>query len=716
MNKRKHIKFDIIASIAVLFWAFLSCLTITTADEPKPPELKRIDLEVRVIEPSGKPVSGAVVQVWKRHDLKQLNIPERSDPIQIGDKNEIRTGDDGRAKFSISLLVIPANFPMWKNSIFLTASAEKHLVCRGGPIDSAASDRWEATLILRRFMNVEGRVIDQQGRPVPEATVFHTGNASPRVEVKTDAQGRLHLEGLPEGKAPVFVAHPKFHFHGQLVDTSSAPQDFKLLGIDQTPPAMTTLPPLLSREEELKLARKIIVPLWEEAMQSTNESKKEQLSEYYVKLDPWHVYAEVEKQLSKNDRIRFFWINLPFLYPADPEEALAVFESLDTWKSTKTYALTLTVRESLGISRKQKLELLDRAVMYARTIPEPNDRVEGLSSIALALFDLGKVDEAKTIVEELKPLALKLSPKEDYNICAPAGEAISLFDLAAGVRLVEGVPDNDCRMESLFNIAKRIAARNPAEAERIVADAFNAQITKSKKEYQDNNNREWPDEEKYSVLCYYETLIAPICYRMASTDPDRAERIALKLQYPCPRAFCLGVIAEALTKTDKVKAKKLILQSYEILAAASANPRRYWWGWHSMPIIAAALLPIVEEIDPALVAECMWQAVSFRLYRPADDFIINMEPEHNDARMAHLLARYDRALASAIFPPVNIIGIPPIYTYWSSTSIFVFIDPEQILPFLSKDSSIRFYEVLNMVDTLLMEPSRHWDEMSLPYK
>ena len=200
-------------------------------------------------------------------------------------------------------------------------------------------------------------------------------------------------------------------------------------------------------------------------------------------------------------------------------------------------------------------------------------------------------------------------------------------------------------MESLFIIANRIAAQNPSEAERIVADAFDAQIAKSEKEYKDNNNREWPEDEKFSALCYYETANCADLLPDGRHDPDRAERIALKLRYPCQRAFCLGVIAEALTKTDKVKAKKLILQSYAILAEASVNPRRYWWGWNSMPIIAAELLPIVEEIDPSLVPQCMWQAVSFRLYRPADDFIIDMTPENNDANLAFLLVRYDRALA-----------------------------------------------------------------------
>ena len=70
-------------------------------------------------------------------------------------------------------------------------------------------------------MSVEGHVVDQQGRPVADATVFHTGNATPRTEVKTDAQGHFRLDGLPEGKPPIFVTHPAYHFHGQLVDASA---------------------------------------------------------------------------------------------------------------------------------------------------------------------------------------------------------------------------------------------------------------------------------------------------------------------------------------------------------------------------------------------------------------------------------------------------------------------------------------------------------------
>jgi hypothetical protein len=135
-----------------------------------------------------------------------------------------------------------------------------------------------------------------------------------------------------------------------------------------------------------------------------------------------------------------------------------------------------------------------------------------------------------------------------------------------------------------------------------------------------------------------------------------------------------------------------------------------------MPIIAAELLPIVEEIDPALVPQCMWQSVSFRLYRPVDDFIIDMTPENNDANLAILLARYNRALALAMCPAVDIIAVPPIHNYWSSSAILVFTNSEQILPSLGKDSSAHFYEVLNIVNTLVMEPSHRWDDLIISYK
>ena len=609
MNKRNPIRIALVVPIAFLFWTFLFRPAMTAENKSQPPEPKRVDLQVQVADPSGTPIAGAVIRVWKMPETRPLEWPLRGEPVLIADQNEILTSDDGKAVFSISAPATAAS--SWKPpSLFsVTASAENYLVARSGGIGTADSDHFELTLTLRRLVNIDGRVTDQQGRPVAEAAVFHTGNASPRVEAKTDAQGRFHLQNLPEGMSPVFVTHPDYHFHGQLVDTAAASQEFKLLGKDQTPAPLATLPPQLSRQQELDLAKQIIVPLWEAAMKSKNKSQKTSYSVWYAQLDPWYVYGEVEKRLGNNEKNSFIIQAFRLLYPADPEEAMALLESLDI---PKTLTLIRTAQEALDLSREQKLDLLNRAIMYSRSSQDPIDRVDYLSSIASTLYALDQVDDAKKIVEELKPSIQKLTPKENAHACAVGGAAISLFELQDGLRIVRSVPDDFYRMLILFRIARRLAPKDPAEAERIIDESLDDIIAKAEKASQDAYQREMPESDKQMLLNYYECRTAQVCYYMAPADADRAERIALKVRNPYQRAYCLGMAAKALAAADKTKAKKLILHSYEILAEASAKPQRYWLSWESSPLrTAGALLPVVEQIDPALVSECIWQCDLF---------------------------------------------------------------------------------------------------------
>jgi len=632
--------------------------------------------------------------------------------VLIADKKEILTGDDGKAIFSIFAPAMAATSSKPASAFSLTASAENYLVARSGPIGTADNDHFELTLTLRRLVNIDGRVIDQQGRPVVDATVFHTGNASPRVEAKTDAQGRFHLQNLPEGTAPVFVTHPDYHFHGQLVDTADASQEFKLFGKDQTPAPLATLPPPLSRQQELDLAKQIIVPLWEDAMKSENKSQIISYSVWYAQLDPWYVFGEVEKRLSNNEKNSFVIQAFHLLYPADPEEAMALLESLNI---PKNLTLIRTAQEALDLSREQKLDLLNRAIMYSRSIQDPIDRVYYLSLIAPSFYALDQVDDAKKIVEELKPSIQKLTPKENTLACAVGGAAISLFELQAGLQIVRSVSDNNYRMPILFHIARRLAPKDPAEAERIINDSLDDIMVKADKAFQDAYQREMPESDKQSMFNYYECRTAQVCYSMAPADADRAERIALKVRNPYQRAYCLGMAAKALAAADKAKAKNLILHSYEILAEASANPQRYWLGWYSSPLrTAGALLPVVEQIDPALLPECIWQSVSFRLYRPADDFMIGMEPESEDAFLAMYLTRYDHSLAAAIFPKATTINPPPKKVYLPAEA-WIFIDPEQILTSLGENSSLHLNDKKNIVALLSLNPSRRWDAMTSQY-
>ena len=68
---------------------------------------------------------------------------------------------------------------------------------------------------------------------------------------------------------------------------------------------------------------------------------------------------------------------------------------------------------------------------------------------------------------------------------------------------------------------------------------------------------------------------------------------------------------------------------------------------HDPASVAAALLPVAERIDPKLVPELFWRAVS--LHAPTA-----VAETRSEAVFAMLLARYDRAVALTFFEPLAV--------------------------------------------------------------
>jgi hypothetical protein len=698
----------------------LCCSSSQAADkEQKPAEQKPLHVKVRAVDASGTPMTGALIATWQCGEGRDWWEVK---PIAANGGKELRTGRDGRAALLFTLPPNPANYHGPRTAFCLTAQAEGYLVARSGRIDPAPGDHFEVAFTLRRLLSVAGRVIDQQGRPIAGATVFHTGNATLRTEVKTDGQGRFRLDGLPEEKSPLFVTHPGYHFHGQLVDTAAKWQELKLLAADQTPAPLRTLPPLRSREEELKVARRVILPLWQAAMKSAAEGAKESYAECCAEFDPWGTYDYVNAHFSKQVKNSFVTRELPLLYAADPEEALALLESLDTWEYMKAYALLGTIRDAPGLSRRQKLDLLDRAAQHAKAATaDPEERVYRLSSVALWLFKLGKEEEARKTVAIVTPLAKQFSPKAHAALCTAAGEAISLFDLPAGVRLVQRAESegDDCYwLPAVFHIAGRIAAGQPAEAERMVAEALDADRVGGIKRYRADHQRDPRDEDLARIIGWSEMRLPSVCYRMASADADRAERMARRVHNPRLRAYALGLIAKALTPRDKPRARRLIVQAYDILTEDCRNhPRCLALDAGVAATVAAALLPVVEEIDPTLVGPCTWRAVSYRLHRSADQFLATLDPEYNDAALAVFVARYDRGLAAALVPSVDAIVTPgqdsaAFYRILPLT----FVDLDKALEELRSDWLAHDGETpLRIVGLLSIESPRRWDAYAMNY-
>ena len=98
------------------------------------------------------------------------------------------------------------------------------------------------------------------------------------------------------------------------------------------------------------------------------------------------------------------------------------------------------------------------------------------------------------------------------------------IDFDAAVNLVRGLKDVSEFNRHVGNMAHELGAKRPDDAIRLLR-----MLKKGKQ-------NEFSSFDQYAVR---------VCYRMASSDLEKAERLALEIGYPENRAYALGVMAAA---------------------------------------------------------------------------------------------------------------------------------------------------------------------------
>ena len=212
----------------------------------------------------------------------------------------------------------------------------------------------------------------------------------------------------------------------------------------------------------------------------------------------------------------------------------------------------------------------------------------------------------------------------------------------------------------LWNIAFRLAADNPAEAERVM-----------------NMAPEQPGKSWFPPA---------IAWKMAQNDPARARRLVDESQRDRDEpqdylSLALGLKTcdpaaadEAFRKAITLAPKKLIRtrRASEGSASEPSLARRVSMckdaklscrgnmegmdrlmkegaEYSAMQGIRGVWLPLVEQIDSALVPEIFWRAVATRppIGNPRSLF------DESPSKLAMLLGWYDREVAAAVFEPVR---------------------------------------------------------------
>lgn len=598
-----------------------------------------IALSGRVVTASGKPAVDVPVELWVMQHLPEGHI-STFERVEFDGNLEIRTDAEGR-------FVTPRELD--RESVHQARVALPGGEPAGTPGFSAAfaNSTELPELVVRRTILLAGRVGDQQGKPVADAVVFQSGDARQRVQATTDAEGRFHLPDVMADPTFVFVRKPGFRFFGEQVEADEGAIVLKLTKTDERAEPLTTLPRVLPRDERLALARRLLQPCLTK-IDLNNEREGPRLFEAWAHVDPADMLARLAKTPPKNPFFAGYLRRAAAqaLAAEDADEALALIETIDdTGFRSMSY---LDVVDSLGDDqRQQKLELLRQASVVVRQMADPAMRVHQLGGTAERFLDLGQREEAEKLLREGEKLAKQLPVDAFGGYTRGAfAEELGQIDLPAALELMKGLTDVGEFDRHHGNLAHELAAKQPAEAERLLSMLHTA-------------------KESSRIADAADLWGVRVCYRMAPVDLPRARAIADRMANPYLKARAYGVMAQAIAKQDPTSAAELIARAFDVLqtlvdaresavpgAAGSPAAIDSFNGLYSAASLAGALLPAVEAVDPMLVPEYLWRAVSFRMPRAGDQQQLPLADQAN-AALAMMLARYDCATATAILRPIE---------------------------------------------------------------
>ena len=176
----------------------------------------------RVLDSAGNPVDGAQVRLHSQTRGPQGNV-WRADPVVFGDRSVLRTDKEGRFQTPSK---VPSG-PEYEATVTARGAPPGRtgwLKTSGGPAAGFAD------VLLHRIRTVEGAVHDREGRPIPGASVFQSGDGPIRTRTVTDLHGHFRLPGVIAGKVILFARKDGFRFHGQAVDTEKGAADLGLAG------------------------------------------------------------------------------------------------------------------------------------------------------------------------------------------------------------------------------------------------------------------------------------------------------------------------------------------------------------------------------------------------------------------------------------------------------------------------------------------------------
>lgn len=616
------------SSVRRLAWLVTTSLAITSI-------ANAAVLTGRVVDSAGRPVAGAEVRIWQK--LPAVDGRGVSDqPVEFDGVDTLIT--DAEGKFTSPDVL------MGEAMARMVVEAHGTLAERSGWIEIPNGATVVAPeIVLRRLRAVLGEVRDRKGRPVERAIVFNSGDGHRRVETRTGRSGKFFLDGVPEGPLFLFVEKPGYRFTGKHLPAGQSEAAFMLAAVDEAVEPLPSLPPLLTEEEEISLAREVL-SAWHNELrrQSTDEQKFFYLAAIAA-IDP----------LEALEGIAAVGIESPMMQSVSRDGFLMVAaarsnelpadklrEALESASQPFTKASQYAKAARYLAGRQRQLEWLNASLACAPHIENEPLRLEALAIAADAYSSLGERKRAEAVLANAEEIAEKL-PDDIRQLDVYGYLALATADTDAGhaVKLLDKMKGHSDYARHGAELALRLLPKQPDLAEEVWRRTSASSYVPGSTDLVPLPRQSW--------------AYAPdFCYRLAQIDRGRAERVAEAVERAALRVRAKGAIALALSAKEPAEARRMFESLVrEELPRLAEEDEKFAGRWEARPSTAAWLLPVAERVAPSVSRELLWRSLALRLRRPRYDHF-DETIELSDLRLAPMLARYDRDLAGALIEPL----------------------------------------------------------------
>lgn len=585
-----------------------------------------------VVDAQNQPVAGADVYLFEGPFVKSWARVEAGSKIRKPPPLLARARSDVAGAFEIAL-------PLDAQTAYGTRSEQTDSI---EATTKPTTDIGDIVLTpVPRVRSLVGQVVDESGRPVSGVVVRQSGDGPRRTMSISDADGRFRSDGIYEGAVWLFARHDDFPFQADRIASDASEARIVLRGNSA------------ARSAPAPHARQAPLPEEEAVIRTLLEKYRASLEEKLPILHsgrPW--VAALDYMLdgkfstTPDGHLDMDLGTAPAHMWWTPEQAQELAQATaDAYWRTLLYLGTCDARaDAPGRQR----EALADALLAARAIEDAYHRAWALREVSIRFFDVGDREIGAALVREARELlAAAVEKGLDPRLEGTIAPALARVDAPAALALAEKQENARTRDIFLSEVACSLAAENPALAERAIDQV-----------------RQYPFE-----------WCAGAVHRMATVDPERTERIARKFSLPTRQAYLLGLVAHAQADVHRELAARLLEEAYGLLerslAEGTADAR------DSACVTAAALLVMVERVDPTMIDHYLARTLAMRPPRPP-------RPPQGDPRgsyesqiaeMAIAIAPYDRQTARWLLEPLA-QRTNRVHPFWAAAAL---ADPEWAL-------------------------------------